>query len=100
MEHRVITNRETQLCQQNLSDLAAFWKFATKKCKQCGYPLSGLIEHNYSMSAEGSVCELCHAMEFAIRGKKVLEAAQAEYKDEQKKKAKMLEKDGKDYFSR
>lgn len=97
---RILTPKEVSLCQQNLSDLAAFWRFCTKRCKQCGYPLSGLIEHNYSMSAEGSVCELCHAMEFAIRGKKGLEAAQAEWRDSQKKKKKLLEKDGLDYFSK
>ena len=100
MENRILSPKEGRICEQNLRDIAAFFKFCTKRCKNCNYPLSGLIEHNYSTAAEGSVCELCHAMEFAVRGKKGLEAAQAEWRDEQKRKKRILEKDGHGYFDR
>lgn len=98
MEIRILTPKEQEICRRNLETQSLFFRFCTKKCTYCDFPLSGVEEHYHSLDAGGIICEVCHALEFALRGRKGLEAAQRQYKDEQKRKLKMLEQDGKKYF--
>ena len=100
MEHRTLTPKEQRIVDHNIKELAVIFKYSTKKCTNpyCGYPLSGLVEHPFSTTTQGPICDLCHHMEFAVRGRKGLEAAHQQYKDDQARKKKILEQDGKKYF--
>jgi hypothetical protein len=98
MEFRILTKREQELCKNNLADIQAYFKFCTRKCIHCNYPLSGLIDHPHSIELNGPLCELCHTLEFVLRGKKGLEYAHQQWKDDQKKKKQILEQDGNSYF--
>jgi Zn finger protein HypA/HybF involved in hydrogenase expression len=98
MEYRILNKKEQELISLNIATLQIFFRYCTKKCSNCEYPLSGLAENYFSTEAEGPVCELCHALEFTIRRHRGLTAAHDEWKREQTDKKRILEKGGNKYF--
>lgn len=94
MEFRVLTPNEEALCRQNLYELDRFFSIRKKlKCANCSFPLSVLEENSFSLSANGKICDLCHALEAAISVQPGLKKAHDEWKVEQDAKKKMLDKD-------
>ena len=87
---RKLTEKEKAICKTNAQKLDVISAILTKKCANCNYPLSGLKENFFSVHADGSICELCHAMESAVLGKPTLRAAHDTWKDEQRKKKEIL----------
>lgn len=94
----VVTLSEERAMDDNVQQFDKLFTYCTKKCLNCGYPLNGLVEHNYSTTLAGVVCELCHAMECAVRKQKHIAEAHDLWAKEQKQKNKILERDDKPYF--
>ena len=90
--------KEIAICVDNAKSHDQNFRYCSIKCLNCGYPLNGLGEHNYSSVVSGKVCELCHAMESAVRKQKYLAEAHDLWKKEQDKKKQILEKGDKNYF--
>ena len=93
-----ITLSEERAMDGNVQQFDRLFTYCSKKCLNCRYPLNGLVEHHYSATLAGIVCELCHDMESAVRKQKYLAEAHDLWKKEQDKKTQILEKGDKPYL--
>jgi hypothetical protein len=105
MEHRTLTKWEQEACRRNLELFQAMFRVCSKKCSNCEFPIEDLqdkfgqpVAPYFSAEAGGSICELCHALEFAIRRQRGLSDAHVAWKQEQEEKKRIIEKDGRNYF--
>jgi hypothetical protein len=93
-----ITLSEERAMDINVQWFDRVFTHCSLKCLNCGYPLNGLAEHNYSVTLNGKICDLCHAMECAVRKQKGIAEAHDLWKKEQDKKKQILEKGDKPYL--
>lgn len=90
---RTLKPWEISLTKLNCGTYDRLFKICVKKCSNpdCQYPLSALVDNFYSVSAEGKVCELCHAMEDAANQQPGLREAHKEWKKEQDDKKRIIQ---------
>lgn len=80
------------MCIENLWILQRLLGACIRKCANCEYPLSALVENFYSTYAKGAVCELCHAVEASCSSRKFFTLAHEEWEADQKAKKRMMDR--------
>lgn len=87
MEYRILTPEEQDICERNCELYQALFRYCLKKCANpnCNFPMSALVEHNFSTDFGGKVCELCHAMEDSARSRPKLAQRWQTWKEAQEK---------------
>jgi len=97
METRTLLHSEKTVCAANLRSYLADFKHCSRKCKNCNYLISMLEGGGfYSLSAEGTICSACHAMEDAANQQPGLRQAHIDWEKDNRRKNKM--KSGNDYL--
>lgn len=82
---------EIELMRRNAAGYAEKFQECENHCANpfCGFPLAPLESHNWVSEVNGSVCEICHTMFFAVKNRSHFVRAQQEWTDYEAKKKRL-----------
>lgn len=88
----LLTSEDVEVCTTNCMSYDKDFRSCRKRCAQCRFPLSSRETHNI-LAEIGEVCQLCHAMHWAVKNQPGLQAAHDEYVKDQARKKKIVNKE-------